>query len=432
MSVPYNYTVGAPSVHNPVPSLPGLLGDIGRELSAGGIDPNIINAVLFGVVSLLAQGVADGKWPNGQTLPSGVPDILVGSSTAGKSLALKVLLAPFKRALEAWSESHDGDQRPAYFVEDVTRAALIQHLKEWPIAALFTDEGGILQDLFRTAGPTLAKLLNGESLHHARVSTGRVELVDYRFTGLLMLQPHWFRAIRSLGAVNGGEGLPTRFAYFCSHATGLDDSVHHLRMSSNLALNYQDRVTELLSEATARVHRKEPRPVLNLSPAAQRYLIHAGGEIRQRQMTYQPWQHVHQYVSRHTERTLRLAYALHIMEHGAGGEVQPHMVEAADHQMRYSIDTFALLTYQPPQLTPAESDANSLFRELWQLYAKTGHFQWRLSDIRRCAPNLGGMTKPRLDKAVAVLCGRQQAMIVMVGKVDWLQLMAPMMSYVAQ
>ena len=167
------------SPHHPhyrAPVFFGLLGVIEQTLGLSGIDPSIVRSMLIAFASLLTQGTADVLWPNGQRLPIGLPVLLVAPSGAGKSVIFTSLIEPIRRCLSEVLTDEDSPHRPAFFIEDATREAIIHHLRDWPLAGLFTDEAGLLKQLLHSAASTLAKLLDGADLNHARVSTRRIEL----------------------------------------------------------------------------------------------------------------------------------------------------------------------------------------------------------------------------------------------------------------
>lgn len=401
---------------------PGLLGQIGRELAAGGVDSAIVALQLVAFTSLLTQGTADVSWPNGQSMPVGGNGLLVAPSGSGKSVVFKTLMAPITRILSEPALGDDLQIPPAFFVEDVTREALIQQLCEWPVAALFTDEAGQLKQLLRSAAPTLAKLLDGAPLRHARVSTGRVEMLGHRMTMLLMEQPQVFEASKALlGTNTGGVGLVNRFfvAYAAGSPTG--SLMHQMGLSESVAQQYMKKAEGLLKRTVALVASKEERPTLQLSPEALKYFTGIGDEIRQCLALDARLGGMAEYATRHAERTLRLAGAFHAFEHGTEGLVEVATVKAADELGRWSLDSFFQMTYKPPQLTQAEQDAVTLEQALRQTVLSSGRPMLLLSEVRRTVPNIG-ITKSRFDRALPILAGQGAVSVIPFGHADWLQI----------
>ena len=164
----------------PTSTLPPLFRKIADEFGASGVDMGVIAPAIVGFITILTQGVADVRWPNGQSRKLGTPVLIVSPSGSGKSVVHNMMMAPLAKLLARYSANEGAAECPRFFVEDVTREALLQHLVAWPVATLVTDEGGQVKELFSRGAPAVAKLLDGAALHHARVSAGRVELKNHR------------------------------------------------------------------------------------------------------------------------------------------------------------------------------------------------------------------------------------------------------------
>lgn len=400
---------------------PGLLGQMAQELGGVGIDGDIATAQLIAVTSLLTQGIADVSWPNGQSVPVGGNSLLVAPSGGGKSVLFRILMEPISSVLaEVATAGSEHSATPAFFIEDATREALLDHLSEWPVAGLFTDEAGQLKQLLGNAAPTLAKLLDGAPLRHARVSTGRIELIGHRVTMLLMEQPQIFEASKALlGVGSGGVGLINRF--FVAAAQGLQAgaSLHRVGLSTTVAQRYACKVNDLLESTIKMVRSKTARPILQLSSQASEFFAGLNDEIQKDQVSNPGLVKMAEYASRHSERTLRFAGALHVFEHGVEGLVQLPTLQAANHLGRWSLDNFLQLTYEPPRLSQAEQDAMTLAQALDQAAQSTGGSPLRLSELRRCAPNIG-LTKSRFERALPILARQGKVTVVPHGNVDWL------------
>ncbi|WP_247539174.1 DUF3987 domain-containing protein [Ralstonia pseudosolanacearum] len=189
----------------PIGRFPGLLGTVARDLSArGGVATEIVGTTLIVIASLLTQGLADVSWPNGRPISIGANGLVVSPSGSGKTLPYDWLKAPIETYLEQLTATDPEGKHDGLVHEDVTREELVRRLKEWPVAALFTDEGGIVKKLLKDS-PTLVKLLDGTSLRYSRVSSDeRIALIGQRFCMLLMEQPDPFEETKP--RLGGGKG----------------------------------------------------------------------------------------------------------------------------------------------------------------------------------------------------------------------------------
>lgn len=434
-----------PKVH-PFASLPSLLGEMFRGLASGSIDQTMIASQLVAHASLLTQGAADVAWLNGLTAPVSINVFLVAPSGAGKSLVQRVLVTPIHlhlresarrlvseqklREVDEQKRLDDSEQKhPDYFIEDATRSAIIEHLVEWPVAGLFTDEAGQLTRLLTDGAATLAKLSDGAPLRHARVTTGRVELIDRRLTMLLMEQPDVFEGSKVfLGAKKGGIGLINRFCVGLAQEMPNGPAVFNLALPADVRARYEERVRVLLDMSIGLVHAGASRPVLILSGAAQRRLTEVGEQMRSAAKQDARFASASEYVSRHSERVLRLAAVLHVFDQGVTGEVGIDSVEAAHQIDVWSIEAYVALTHVPETLTQVERDAARIEAELKNAAPSTG-LAFPLAALRRQSPNIG-MTKARFDRALALLAGGGKVWIQLDRRGDlvWLQpsIMSPL------
>lgn len=300
----------------------GQLGDKMRDLTAGGASAEMVGAVLMAIGSLLTQGIADVVWPNGMKIAIGANNWLIGFSSSGKSLVLKLLMEPIEAHLAVLGKSTSSPQCPEFLLEDATREAIVQSLHGWPIAGLFTDEAGQIKKLFKDT-PTLVKLIDGSALRSARVSTGRVALLWHRFCVLFMGQPDLFDEIKGqLGANKGGVGFVNRL--FVARIGGLSagNSLHQVGLSASVKQAYERKAHALLSASIRHVeNQNRERPALRLSAEATHYFLHTDSEVRRNCAPGAPWFSISEYASRHAERVLRLAGVFHVFEYGAEGEI---------------------------------------------------------------------------------------------------------------
>ncbi|WP_342618412.1 DUF3987 domain-containing protein [Rhodoferax sp. GW822-FHT02A01] len=406
----------------PVAPFPGLLGQMAMDLSASGLDMAIIRAQVIGFVSLLTQGCADVRWPNGQRTKIGTNVILLAPSGSGKSVVFDPLMEPITQFL---NEQVSGVTQPAFLLEDATRAAIIEALLEWPVAGLFTDEAGQLDALMSTSASTLAKLLDGSPFQHARVGKGRAALCEHRFCMLLMEQPAIFeRTKERIGARNGGVGLINRFILEYAKSHPISAALHNGGLSDSSKREYANRAFQLLGVSVQNVMHKSGRPVLWLSSNATSYLIDQGDEVRRRLEFDSRAAELAEYFNRHSERVLKLAGAMHVFEYGVDSEIDLATLHAADDVCRRAMETFAELTYVRPKLSQAEIDAATVNQALQRLVTLSGRLHFPMSDVRRLIANFG-LTKHRFDRAVPVLASQGVVSVILHGRVDWLQIHSP-------
>lgn len=404
----------------PIGSFPGLLGRLARDLNAsGGVAAEIVGTELIASTSTLTQGIADVAWPNGQAISIGANGLAAAPSGSGKSLIYKQLIQPIEKYLTA---DIQGRECCHLLLEDATREAIVQSLREWPVAGLLTDEAGMLKNLLKDA-PTLIKLLDGSPLRSARVSTGRVALFGQRFSMLLMEQPEIFEETkRLLGAGKGGVGLINRFFVMLLKDFRAEDSPHDVRLSDAVALAYEMRVRELLGALTEQVERGyQMRPTLALSPDARQCLFDIIHDARRRCESDSPWASISEYILRHGERVLRLAGVLHVFEYGADGEITLDTLQRAESFGNWYVESFARIFYEPPKPTQAEADADELGNALLQAYRLTGAWVFRQSEMRTQALNLG-LTSARFTRALAALCQQGRTRVDSYRNVPWITL----------
>ncbi|MFZ2986359.1 DUF3987 domain-containing protein [Ideonella sp.] len=383
------------------------------------IQPEVALTTTLACVSLLTQGVADIGWPNGMPIPIGISCLLVANSGAGKSVTLRTLMSGIHRYLEREIAS-EVDQTPLFLMEDSSRAAIIAHLLKWGVAGLFTDEGGQLKILLKDGAATIAKLIDGTPMNHARMSTGRVSLKDHRFTMLIAEQPSVFEDSRDLlGASKGGIGLLNRFIVGTATTQPAGASAFNLGLPPDISARYDERAFALLGTAIKNVTEGRTRPVLRLDATAQQRFARIADETVRMARYDQRLVNVGEYVTRHAERLLRVAGAIHVFHHGATGEVDSTTLEAAHQIGLWSIESFLALTQAPPKPTIAEQDAELVYQALRKTSPPWTHSCYRLSELRRSAPNLG-MTPARFNRALPILAGQGLVTIDTQGRQDFL------------
>lgn len=385
--MPYGVNTLKPAGQRHVALLPGLLGQIEEALTASGADQASVVGHLCAIASLMAQGIADGAWPNDCVLPAGCSTMTVVPSGVGKSLITDLLLNPVRRAWNSRevpsrdrkrnsrqepqharedSEEENEGPAPTLLVEDATSPALVQHLISWPVIGLFTDETAMLADLLRKDAGLLAKLSDGTPYSRSRGLTRRVTITGHRFVMLFQAQPNVFQRNRIfLGASGGGGiGFINRVLLLKSAKTSLETNNFSVKLPPALAAGYEFRIEELMDMSIEAVGCGIERPVVSLSSAAKNALEANQREVRAQwgQVTY-----MGEYVNRHAERTLRLATALHTFEVGPIGEISVETLACADAIGRRSLEDFFALAVPPRKTSRAERDAHFLANAFIQL-----------------------------------------------------------------
>ena len=335
-------------------------------------------------------------------------------------MSYKLLCGPIDRAVRVWTRENVEKQIvPDLFAEDTTREALLLHLREWKLAALFSDDAGQCKELVRVAAPTLAKLNDGDDLNHARVKDGRVALTGHRFNMLLCEQPGIDGVGRQLlTGSNAGVGLVNRmFVAEASPQSGIPDALHAVTFSTNVKEAYAARVKTLIEASIHQVTSGFERPVLRLATDAAELLIASGDVLRNRYRGHPRAQALSSYIVRHAERTLRLAGVIHVFEYGPEGEIDLDVMKAAELMGRWSIEQFERMTDVPVPPSQFELDVQRLTNDLIQSCTATGFWNYELGLLRRQAYN-AGLTKSRFERALAELCGRGGAWISIQGRKD--------------
>lgn len=404
----------------PNPSLtqfpPDLFTEMRSDLSGLGVSAGLVTVVLCAVISLLSQGVADILWPGGRRTRVGVSGVVVGHSGSGKTLIYGLLMEAVERYIaDAASRGNDCD----FLLEDATLAAISPHIKLHRFAGLFTDEGGGLYHLQRGA-PTIAKLIDGTPLRKARGNADPMILGGHRLLMLLLLQPHAAERTKLFNLLPGDIGLLNRC--YTALASPIVGSLDAVSLPTVVAERHTARVYELLDAARHNAGIKTAQlPALNLGGDARELFQRISIESRtQSTTTARAWSALDEYRSRHGERTLQMAGAIHLYIHGLAGlymAVARSTIQIAHEIGVASYMAYEQLSYRP---TPAEKDAEHLFQALRHYHMTTGLHFVVLTSLYRNAPNIH-MTRPRIKAAIPLLVAAGHVWVATGGKEDVLQ-----------
>lgn len=396
---------------------PHLFADMRDHLISLGVSAGLVVVVLCAVISLLAQGVADILWPGGRRTRVGVSGVVVGHSGCGKTLIYNLLMEAIERYIADRSNADKSEWD--FLLEDATLAAIAPHMKLNRYAGLFTDEGGGLLHLQRGA-PTIAKLIDGTPLRRARGNSEPTSLVGHRLLMLLLLQPHAAEQTKLFSMLPGDVGLMNRC--LTALATPISGSLDAASLPAALAERHLARVYELLNAARQNVRNKTAHvPALVMSAEALEFFQGISTHARGQSTTAaRGWSASDEYISRHGERTLQLAGAIHLYVHGLPGLGLP--VAQSTLQITHEIGvassmTYEQLSYRP---TPAEKDAEQLFQALRHYHLTTGLHFVVLPSLYRNAPNIL-MTRQRIKAALPRLVAAGHVWVTTGGKDDVLQ-----------
>ncbi len=372
-----NYLPASQSGNATAVALPGLLGEMERHLVATGADPSIVLGHLCAYASLIAQGVADGVWPNEAPLPAGVSVMLVVPTGVGKSVVSGIVGAPLHAAVgrhvqllsedsgldsDADTGGSDSSKTPKslqLLVEDVSASSLAERLDAWPNAGLFTEEMDQVGELIKKNSGMLAKLSDGTPYSRSRGNSRRVVLRGHRLVFFLQGQPDVFQKSQgSLGGKGtGGIGLINRFMLFKAQHTQDSSNYLHVKVPDEVASAYSRRVEELVDTGVELVHQGRERTKIRLCQQGCLRLEAMLMETRRIYASNPAASFMSGYVNRHAERVLRLAVALHVFEHGTSGPVSLEILERADAIGRSALADYFAQVHVPPVVSQAEGNA---------------------------------------------------------------------------
>ena len=393
-----------------------LSGEIVRQLTEGGMAPEIAVTAYMATISLLGQGVADLMWPNGLKCPVGVSGMLVAPTSFGKSVLKKTLITLIEDAVASLCEIDE--KYGAFFIEDATREALAHNLSILPVCSLVTDEAGQIIQLFRNSA-TLAKFLDGSTTRYSRVSTGRKAIFDPRFIMLLMTQPDKFALLKPMISGKGDVCVINRMIV-TPVLSAQTSSLHNVFLSEPTRLAYRGKVDTLLKATMRHVEKgSEGRPTLRLSSEAAQNLISLGEQVRQACLPGSSLFHIAEYAARHAERVFRMAGALHIFENGAEGEIDAEIFHQAAILGQWYLESYAYMMHEPPKVSQAEIDAISMEPALYKHYYVCGVEMKLQSEMRALSLNMG-LTPQRFNKALAILCEQGKVYVVMHKNKPWI------------
>ena len=403
----------------PQDAVPGLLGKIGKSLIMAGLPAEMVIPQVIAVVSFLTQAIADVAWPNEIKIPIGANVYLVANSGMGKTMIRNILMTLAYQRIESYNLNCEPSDQIDLIVEDLTPESLLEHLAEFSIIAIHSDEAGKLSRL-KSAASTLIGVIDGAPTIKKRVTKGKLRVSGQRACIFLMEQPEIFEATKATMKMrNGGDGVINRClaSQFSGCVEG--NALHQAKLLPEIQTAYEVKVTHFVDETLARAKSKNSeRPTIKLSPQAAQFLIAHGNDVRSQCVEGFQWFHISEYATRHAERVLRLAGAFHVFEYGVEGEISLDTIQRAATLGIWYIEEFARMMHEPPKVTQADLDVTTLENAILSVVHQTGVSKYRQSVLRACAANLG-LTPARFNRALAVLGGQGKIKVIVERNTPW-------------
>jgi len=415
-SVSYMSGATAHDINNPFSGLPGAMYS---DIAISGIDSAIITSAVSQVITVLTQANADLILPNGQRMKIGANVLLVAPSGSGKSLVSHLLNDPIHAALAESGNDADSGGQPQPYLDDTTLEAITFAFEEWPYRMVASDEGGeVIAKLMRnpSSQAKMAKLLDSERIHYARVGHGRKKIDDFRFSMFLAVQPKIWVDIKSrLGLNSGSVGMGNRLLYFKGDRSITSDMANRARLSDAVLKPYRQKITDFIHDSIR--HAKNggtERKAIPVAHHAEQYLSWLSGEYARASQPGTDLHRISEYTSRSAQRVRQMAGAFHVFEHGTEGEISLETVQQCALIDQTSVETLLRLTYEPPKVTPAMI----LEAELRRFISTTGISRVQLSEITTNSVNFG-LTTAQIKKALAELGGMRRIWVEKHGKTTW-------------
>lgn len=389
-----NYPIHQPSYLPHALARLGLLGAMYRDLYRGGIDPTLVMSALIAIVTLLTQGQAYMLWPNGLHAPIGANFFMVAPRVSGKSLLLKILLAPIYEYLASY-QPKEGDLEPDFFIEDASPEVLVHDLKAWPIRLALYEEGRMFEPLLKSskAQAKLIKLSDGTLYRSSRVGMGSTTLQGHACKFNCYVQDDEWPSLKPY--LSGGVGYQNRNFFFYGGRVISQQQANQTYLSEPVLQSYKEAISRCLMATIAQV-KEGPlnKKRIPHRPDAERFLAYRYNMPTHHGMT--PMQA--EYFARGQERSRGLGTSFSVFERGVSEDVDLAYAEAAAAIDQLSTDYYSHLTYVPPAVTPALILENFLYQSRYQ----KGVSRVRLCEIKDQALNMG-LIPSQINKAVAEL-----------------------------
>lgn len=393
--------------YSPFPMLPGLSGQMLRDITASGnVDINVVGFQLAAVMSLLTQGSANVVWPNGKEMTIGVNVWLSAPSWSCTSSILEIFMKPIQEDL-ATRRSADSTSRHGRFLidGDVPFEAMAQILRKHSIAGYFTEEPGKLKKMLKS-GSKWAKFLDG-TLHG--IARDPSKSIEPCLTIFSTDESDESDAKTLRDAIKKGGAVFLNYFFLARLSNPhLGSSLHRVGLSIEVLHAYRKKVEERLNFIFRQnnLWNVHELPTITLSPDAAECLDHINDVVRSNCAPETQWASVAWYGAEHIQRVTRIAGSIHVFEYGAEGEISLDTLQCADAIGRWCIESVLRTIYEPPKLTQAEFDAAVLEKGLISLYfSEACRTHFFISDIRTHALGLG-LTPARFTRALALL-GKQ-------------------------
>jgi hypothetical protein len=149
---------------------------------------------------------------------------------------------------------------PQYWIDDITPEALVESLAEQGSMALFDDEGGFLENLYRYADngePNQKAILQAYTGSAIRVNRKGKESIYCERTNLILFisaQPNALKPLKEIEAIRE-RGLPQRFLYAWPKSPLGTRSPFGEPLPEQWSANYEAKVFALLNQSQSGEHR---------------------------------------------------------------------------------------------------------------------------------------------------------------------------------
>lgn len=363
--------------------------------------------------SLLFQGLMDVQKPNGQIVPSSIYTIGIADSGERKSTIANAYTRPIYRFLEEhtgenasealqhyqqdediWQatrrrlvqaiskaktdetvnkdtrdqrlnqlrqqlDDHEAERpsKPTMLglnlFSDVTPAGLHRAIRDQQLSSvgLFTAEGEeLVENGFQNRLSALNAPWSDEPAKIERATTGSSDL-HFRLTIYLQLQPgvaQDFFHKRNCKARNIGLAARSLLTYPPSRQ-GLR-SICYLPESSDVDLNYQERVCEILERNVEALQDRDfQRSVLTFSPQAQEWWFIISDEIERASIWNGRFQGFGDHAAKLSDNIVRVAALIHAFDHDLDGEISYQTLERAIYLCFFFSDEFLRIFTEPDQ-----------------------------------------------------------------------------------
>lgn len=415
-----------------------------------GIPSSIAGATVLHAALAYVNGVGDLESEDGRNGPIGVNTMISGVSGCGKTAAKDYAFEPMTRFHAAYLEGNAEEiaeygsaEQPAllnagcdeaqahqlepdsgrtpfetYIQCNATMEAILAGLATYPVANEIDDEFTALQtgSMTRHANTRL-QLHGGQTLSIARKTSGRLSIINPRFTSYTGTQPHIRREFdRKYGDRHRNSGLGPRNLFVEYNGGPLA-----IRLCKRNTPQWDTTCKGLLSDMVRISCLGEKRRTVKFSPTATRTRDMVRERYQQRGSHDGDLALLPEHAARQPENIGRIAAGLHVFERSSG-DISAETVERAAVIGEFFTEHYKLRFVS--QIIPHEhSDAFELEQALWRYRWQSGGWSVPKTVLRDWALNLG-VAGRRFTRAFELLCEWHRVWVVTQGRTTWVNLNA--------